>query len=56
MYRISADYDWAIMRLGTVDDSNLVETKLKPTIETFVKDRVAWFGGVEGAQKFEAWI
>lgn len=43
------------MRLGTVDDFNLVETKLKPTQEVFVKDRVSWLNGVgvEGIERFE---
>lgn len=37
----------SILRLGSVDDFNLVETKLKPTREQFVKDRVGWFDGVK---------
>ncbi|KAF1838950.1 hypothetical protein BDW02DRAFT_564549 [Decorospora gaudefroyi] len=49
MYRVGAAFpNCSILRLGTVDDFNLVETKLKPTRELFVKDRVSWFGGVEG--------
>ncbi|KAF3008323.1 hypothetical protein E8E14_007528 [Neopestalotiopsis sp. 37M] len=54
MYRISsASPDKKIMRLGTVDDFNLHETKLKPRIEQFCKDRVAWFGGGEGVKQYE---
>ena len=43
----------SILRIGTIDDFHLQETKLRPTIEQFVKERVAWLGGVEGAEKFE---
>ncbi|KAK6215919.1 hypothetical protein LQW54_004099 [Pestalotiopsis sp. IQ-011] len=54
MYRISsASPDKKIMRLGTVDDFNLHETKLKPRIEQFCKDRVAWFGGGEGVKQYD---
>ena len=49
MYRISERYPGSsILRLGTVDDFNLVETKLKPKAEIFAKDRVAWWHGVPG--------
>jgi hypothetical protein len=49
VYRVGAAFpNCSILRLGTVDDFNLVETKLKPTMELFVKDRVSWFKGVEG--------
>ncbi|KAI2472906.1 Mss4-like protein [Annulohypoxylon bovei var. microspora] len=52
MYRTAARWPGvSIMRLGTVDDFNLVETKLKPRVEQFVEDRVAWLSGVEGAEK-----
>jgi hypothetical protein len=54
MYRVGARFPGqSILRIGTVDDFNLHETKLKPTIEQFTKDRVSWFSGVEGAKKFE---
>ena len=36
------------IRLGTVDDFNLHETKLRPTVEHFTKDRVSWFAGMPG--------
>ncbi|KAJ6598887.1 Mss4-like protein, partial [Mycena vulgaris] len=43
MYRVSSGFPGKrILRLGTVDDFNLHETKLKPRAEQFVKDRVAW--------------
>ncbi|KAI4643406.1 uncharacterized protein J4E78_009875 [Alternaria triticimaculans] len=43
---------------GPVDDFNLVETKLKPTRELFVKDRVSWFEGVKGdeVKSFQAML
>ncbi|KAI4630964.1 hypothetical protein J4E83_002490 [Alternaria metachromatica] len=59
MYRVGAAFpDCSILRLGTVDDFNLVETKLKPTRELFVKDRVSWFDGVKGGEvkRFQAML
>ncbi|KAI1080911.1 Mss4-like protein [Whalleya microplaca] len=54
MYRVSTGYPGkSILRIGTVDDFNLHETKLKPRIETFIKDRVSWLSGVEGAEKHQ---
>lgn len=41
-----------IMRIGQVDDNKLAETKLKPQFEQFIKDRVAWFKGAEGAEQY----
>ncbi len=41
----------AIMRIGQVDDLTLHETTLKPQLEIFTKDRVAWFKGAEGAEQ-----
>ena len=55
MYRVGTAFPgMSILRIGTIDDFNLHETKLKPKVEQFVKDRVSWFSGVEGAKKFEA--
>ncbi|CAN9387040.1 unnamed protein product [Alternaria alternata] len=49
MYRVGGGFPGcSILRLGTVDDFNLVETKLKPQSELFIKDRVGWFSGVQG--------
>ena len=49
MYRRSSGFPGlSIPRIGTVDDFDLHETKLKPRVEQFCKDRVAWFGGGEG--------
>jgi hypothetical protein len=54
MYRVSSGFpDVRFMRIGTVDDFRLHETKLRPQKELFTKDRVSWFGGVEGAQQFQ---
>ncbi|KAK5217702.1 hypothetical protein LTR72_009365 [Exophiala xenobiotica] len=55
MYRVGAAFPGkSILRIGTVDDFTLHETKLKPQIEQFVKARVGWLSGVEGARKSEA--
>ncbi|KAL1874476.1 hypothetical protein Daus18300_003494 [Diaporthe australafricana] len=54
MYRVSSGFPGAsILRIGTVDDFNLHETKLKPQVEFFVERRVAWLSGVEGARQVE---
>jgi hypothetical protein len=43
MYRRSSGYPGAsIPRIGTIDDYELQNTKFKPRVETFVKDRVQW--------------
>jgi hypothetical protein len=54
MYRIGSDPRAFILRLGTVDDFHLHETKLRPKTEIFVKDRVEWLGGVPCAKQVEA--
>jgi hypothetical protein len=36
-----------------VDDLNLMEGLLRPRRELYVKDRVSWFHGVEGARQSE---
>ncbi|KAF1850534.1 uncharacterized protein K460DRAFT_271663 [Cucurbitaria berberidis CBS 394.84] len=57
MYRVGTQFPGAsILRLGTVDDFNLVETKLRPRQEHFVKDRASWLSDVtaEGIERFEA--
>ena len=54
MYRVSTGFPgMSIMRIGTVDDFNLHQTKLKPKIEQFTKDRVSWFKGGEGVEQKE---
>ena len=54
MYRVGSAFPGlSILRIGTVDDFSLHETKLRPRVEQFIKDRVEWFSGVEGAKQFE---
>jgi hypothetical protein len=49
MYRLSEAFPGrSFLRLGTVDDFHLHETKLKPTRETHVEDRVDWLCAIEG--------
>ena len=52
MYRVSSGFpDKYVMRIGTVDDFNLHETRLKPRIEQFGKDRVGWCKGGDGVKQ-----
>jgi hypothetical protein len=56
MYRISSAFPTVpILRIGSVDDLSLHETKLKPQWEQFTKDRVSWISGVqlEGIKRLE---
>ena len=54
MYRIGEAFKGEnFLRIGTVDDFSLHETKLRPQVEQFIKDRVSWVHGVDGAKKFE---
>ncbi|KAM3079854.1 hypothetical protein ACMFMF_003275 [Clarireedia jacksonii] len=43
----------SVMRIGTVDDFSLHETKLRPRLEQFVESRVDWLGhgGIEGVKQ-----
>ncbi|KAL3470592.1 Mss4-like protein [Aspergillus californicus] len=43
----------SVLRIGTVDDFSLHEGLLKPRIEHFVKDRVAWLGAAEGVEQVD---
>jgi hypothetical protein len=53
MYRVGAAFPgMSILRVGSVDDFSLHETKLRPTMEQFTKDRVAWKAPTEGAKQF----
>ncbi|TVY75766.1 hypothetical protein LSUE1_G006391 [Lachnellula suecica] len=54
MYRIREGSKGVVLRIGTVDDFNLHETKLKPKLEVFVKDRCSWVSPVEGAKQVES--
>lgn len=48
MYGVSSAFPNApILRIGSVDDLCLQETKSKPQWEQFVKDRVGWIDGVD---------
>ncbi|MCJ1307660.1 hypothetical protein MMC25_001307 [Agyrium rufum] len=54
MYRIGVGFPGkSILRIGTIDDFNLAETKLKPTVEQFTKYRPSWLHGAEGVEQHE---
>lgn len=54
MYRISEAFPGhSILRTGTVDDFNLHETKLKPRVEVYTKDRVGWLCSANGTDQIE---
>ena len=54
MYRVSSGFpDKLIPRIGTVDDFNLMETKLKPRVEQFGKERPKWLRGGQGVEQHE---
>ncbi|KAL6897441.1 Mss4-like protein [Trichoderma evansii] len=48
MYRRSSRFPgMSILRIGTVDDFNLHESKLKPQFEQFIENRANWLAGVQ---------
>lgn len=52
MWRVSSGFPgMSIMRIGTIDDFTLHETKLKPQFEQFTKSRVAWLPGAQGVKQ-----
>lgn len=52
MFRIGEKFEGVhIMRIGTVDAHDLHETKLRPTVELFSKDRVDWLKPIEGMEQ-----
>ncbi|KAJ7776547.1 Mss4-like protein [Mycena maculata] len=54
MYRVGARFPGtSILRVGTVDDFHLHETKLKPRVEQYVKDRVGWLGGADEVKQVQ---
>ena len=54
MYRVSSGYPGlSILRLGTVDDFSLVETKLKPQVEQYVETRACWLKPMDGVKQSE---
>lgn len=53
MYRVGAAFPgMSILRVGSVDDFSLHETRLRPTMEQFTKDRVAWKAPTEGTKQY----
>ncbi|KAL9056308.1 MAG: hypothetical protein Q9162_002999 [Coniocarpon cinnabarinum] len=54
MYRVGARFPgMSILRIGTIDDFNLADTKIRPTIEQFTKERANWLTPVKGATETE---
>ncbi|OHE91706.1 hypothetical protein CORC01_12997 [Colletotrichum orchidophilum] len=54
MYRVSSGLPgMSILRLGTVDDFRLVETKLKPQVEQFIDTRASWVKPIEGVLQLD---
>ncbi|KAI3547409.1 hypothetical protein CABS03_03959 [Colletotrichum abscissum] len=54
MYRVSSGIPgMSILRLGTVDDFRLVETKLRPQVEQFIDTRASWLKPVEGVMQLD---
>lgn len=54
MYRVGSRFPkMSILRIGTVDDFHLHETKLMPGREQFTNGRVGWLKEVEGVKQFE---
>lgn len=52
MWRESSGFpDVKFMRIGTVDDFHLHETKLRPQVEQFVESRVGWLEPIEGVKQ-----
>ncbi|KAG0649152.1 hypothetical protein D0Z07_4546 [Hyphodiscus hymeniophilus] len=54
MYRVGQAFPGRnFLRIGTVDDFSLHETKLLPQVEQFTKDRVSWLHPVAGVKQSE---
>jgi len=54
LYRVSSRFPgMSILRIGTIDDFHLHETKLKPQVEQYTKDRVAWLEPAKGIKQVE---
>lgn len=54
MYRVGSAWpDHSILRIGTVDDFTLHETKLKPQVEQYTRDRVSWLPGLDGVRQVD---
>jgi hypothetical protein len=53
MYRVSSGYPGLLItRIGTIDDTELMATKVKPRLEQYTKDRVPWLSPAEGVRQF----
>ncbi|KAF7933311.1 uncharacterized protein EAE98_000614 [Botrytis deweyae] len=51
MYRVGSRFPkMSILRIGTVDDFHLHETKLRPGVEQFTEGRVGWLRELEGVK------
>ncbi|KAK5054544.1 hypothetical protein LTR84_001435 [Exophiala bonariae] len=54
MYRVSSGYTGKLIpRIGTVDDFDVQNNQLRPKIEQFAKNRMAWFKGIDGTEVHE---
>ncbi|KAF8148525.1 Mss4-like protein [Mycena galopus ATCC 62051] len=54
MYRVSSGFPgMSILRVGTVDDFHLHETKLKPKEELFSVNRAGWIPELEGVKQLD---
>ncbi|KAK8055662.1 hypothetical protein PG993_000889 [Apiospora rasikravindrae] len=52
LYRASSGFPGKyFLRIGTVDDFHLHETRLRPQVEQFVERRVGWLRPVEGVKQ-----
>ncbi|KAF7325811.1 Glutathione-dependent formaldehyde-activating enzyme/centromere protein V [Mycena kentingensis (nom. inval.)] len=55
MYRVGARFPgYSLLRLGTVDDYEKHEERLRPRLEQFTKDRADFLTPLEGSKQFEA--
>lgn len=55
MYRVGSAFPgMKIGRIGTIDDFNLHETKFRPQVEQFTKDRANWLQETAAPEKAEA--
>lgn len=52
MYRVGMK-GASLLRIGTVDDFHLHETKLRPKREIWCKDRIGWLSPLEGTEQYE---
>ena len=54
MYRRSSGFPGlSFCRIGTVDDLELHESKLRPQAEQFVESRLGWLEHIEGVRQVE---